>query len=81
MNQGPFPRLPDVGVVVAGDDGHIMRPSQAFQPCARLDALTRRPEMCEVPCDGDVIGAYLFQVFQQGVKDACLMMSPPFEAP
>ncbi|GAB4240297.1 MAG: hypothetical protein Kow0032_27860 [Methyloligellaceae bacterium] len=56
---------PDIGIVIAGDDGDIIRVSQGGQPVARGGKLGRQADVHKVPRHRNMVRALLGQVGAQ----------------
>ena len=56
------PRLADVGVVIAGNDGDAFRRPKLPEPGGRLPEFLRQPDMREIAGHGDVIETFRVEV-------------------
>ncbi len=73
MARTAFGMEADIGVVVAGDRGHVARRAEMAQPFRGADELLRQAEIDEVAGDGDLVGLALHDIAGEEVEDLAAM--------
>ena len=62
-----------IDVVVAGNDGHVLRRPQALEPGQRIDVLLRQADVDEIAGHGDVVGRLRREVGDDAVEHGPLV--------